>query len=139
MISAAGKRPNDLRAGAVEAAILAIADYLFDGKFGHGGDASGVFFMVRDLAWLSRFTGRGFSGHGFAGFRSRICGVEVTDLQVRAYVTNMWGRRLGASPIPGRRARPPEQRKIRTPEPHRGLRGIPNVVLDVVCTRHERD
>ena len=93
MISAAGKRPNDLRAGAVETAILAVADYFFDGKFGHGGDASGVFFMVRDLAWLSRFTGRGFSGHGFAGFRSRICGVEVTDLQVRAYVTNMWGRR----------------------------------------------
>ncbi len=74
MISAAGKRPNDLRAGAVEAAILAIADYLFDGKFGHGGDASGVFFIVRDLVWMSRLTGRGFqvtdlqvSGHGFVG------------------------------------------------------------------------
>ena len=33
-------------------------------------------------------------GHGFAGFRSRICGVEVTNVQVRAYVTDLWGRRL---------------------------------------------
>ncbi len=67
MISAAGKRPNDLRAGAVEAAILAFADYLFDGNFGHRGDAWSVSCMVRDLAWLSRLTGRGFPGDRFAG------------------------------------------------------------------------
>ncbi len=38
-------------------------------------------------------------------------------------------------------------RKNRTPEPQRGLRGIPNVLLrgiqdvllDIVCTRYERD
>jgi hypothetical protein len=41
--------------------------------------------------------------------------------------------------VPGRRARPPEQRIIRTPEPKGGLRGIPNMVLDVVCTTNKRD
>jgi len=39
--------------------------------------------------------------------------------------------------VPGHRGRPPEQRI--PPGPPRGLRGIPNLVLDVVYTRHERD
>ncbi len=62
--------PDDLRAGAVEAALLACADCFFDWKFGHRGDALGVPSMVRIFECVSRP-----ARHGYAGR-------HVTDLQV---------------------------------------------------------
>ncbi len=50
-----------------EAALLAFADYRFDGKFGHRGDAWGVFFYRTEFGVVVTIDGSRILGHGFVG------------------------------------------------------------------------